>query len=329
MDNQNVNVCEKLNKYISKTELYFKVGLIKLFKEKFDSDMILDSTRKYRIRNIITKDERSYLCIFYQCDTEYGIKCAIFVDKITSEFNIVFDKYENHGPSIFDMNCSSNDVNLVEDILCMEDNFETRFGKKSDETKVSKIYLLQILHIFSSKVIISLFTKLNQLYALYGDKEFTFLGHDISACYISLFAYLYYKNHKNRHGNIVSFGMPRYGNMIFKENYNSLENMNHLNIINKRDNVCAYPLIDYHHVGTILFLEEDDTLKTTHAYSRFQYLWRMSILYCNSGDHHRLESYLRSIVTNKQMSYTESKQSITTYQHSDPYYELDGDYIRN
>lgn len=329
MDKQILNVCERLNRYISKTELYFKVGLIKLFKEKFDSEMILDSTRKYRIRNIITKDERSYLCIFYQCDQNIGIKCAIFVDKMTSEFNIVFDKYETHGPSIFDMNCSSNDVNLLEDILCMKDNFETRVGEKTDETKVSKIHLLQIIHIFSSKVIISLFTKLNQLYALYGDNDFTFLGYDISACYISLFAYLYYKNHKNRNGNIVSFGMPRYGNMIFKENYNSLENMNHLNIINKRDNVCAYPLIDYHHVGTILFFEENDTLNTIQAYSRFQYLWRMSILYCNNSDHHRLESYLRSIVTNKQMNYIESKQSISNYQHSDPYYELDGDYIGN
>ena len=329
MDNSTNDVYEKFKQYVSKTELYFKVSLIKLFKEKFEPDMILNSTKKYRIRNIITKDERSYLCIFYQCDKEFGMKCGIFVDKITSEFNIIFDKYENLGDNIFNFSCLGNHVNLVEQILHMENNFETGLGKNTDETNISKIHLLQIIHIFSSKVIISLFTKLNQLYALYGDKDFTFLGYDISACYISLFAYLYYKTHINRNGNIVSFGMPRYGNMIFKENYNSLKNMNHLNVINKRDNVCAYPIIDFHHVGSILFLEENDTLKTMSSYSRFQYLWRMSIFYCNNSENHTLESYLMSIVTNKQMNYIESKQIISNYQHNDPYYELNGDYIGN
>ena len=316
---------ETLKKYFNKSDLYFKVGIIKLFREKFNNDLVITSTKKYRIRNNINKEERSFLCIFYQNDETIGIKCGIFVDKKNSEFNIIFEKYTNNGEDILDFNCSSLDVNIIEQIMCIGDNFKNKNDKDKHETNIPKINLSAIRNIFTSKVIISLYTKLNQLYALYYDKPFTFIGYDKSACYLSLFAYLYYKNHPERIGNVVSFGMPRFGNLKFKETYGGLKNMKHLNIINKRDNICAHPIFDYHHIGLVVFFEDNDTIKTVKSYSDIQYLWRISIFYCNSERDHLLENYLRSIVTNKNIIYTE-RQATSIDNINDPYIELDGDY---
>ena len=324
MENLHIDVDEKLQKYLCKSDLYFKLGIIKLFKEKFTNELVIDCTRKYHIKNNLTNEKRSYLCIFYQNDSDIGIKCSIFVDKKNSEFNIVFEKYMYSSDNIFDLNCSSLDLNILEQIICIENH--SSLDKDNNETNIPKIKLSNIINIFTSKVIISLYTKLNQLYALYGDKPFTFIGYDYSSCYLSVFAYLYYKTHKHRCANFVSFGMPRYANLKYKEIYESLDNIKHLNIINRRDKVCAYPIFDFHHVGNVLFLENDDTMKTLSSYSQMEYLWRMSVFYCNNQDHHKLENYLRSIVSNKNINY-DTDDSDKEYDINDPYVELDGDFI--
>lgn len=320
----NININEKY----TKNDIYYKIGLLKFFQEKFDNNFILESTKKYRIIHFDNRNSRKFMCIFYQNDTDIGIKCAIFIDKMKSEFIVIFERYENAGEDIINFDCQQLDVNIIEQLLFMNSN-EIESVKQGDETnKIPKINISNLSKIFTSKVMISLYTKLNELYALYSKNPITFLGYDISGCYMSLFCYLYYKKHKDRFANLITFGTPRYGNLEFKQEYESLSNFTHYNVINKNDKIIAYPFLSYHHVGNIVILDEDNTIKTLDSYSRIEYLWRVSIFKCNNTQHHNINSYILSIIRNNELNNEEiNNQNYVNY--DDPYVELDGDYLGN
>lgn len=293
-DNSIIQLNKK--KYILyKETLYYKCKLLYNIKNNKNYNYYENMNKKYTIKRLNSENFIDFKIIFYK-ENKKNIKTLIFEDIENSEFLICFDCNENNNELFQDLNICKTDIDILEENFIINLN-KQKFVSYSDK-KISANYFTEFIE---SDLLICLFNKINQLQKLYKDNfTFSFTGYGKAGCYASLFSYLYFKNFKNDYGNVITFGMPRYGNIKYKEYYDNLHNIDHWNIINNRDLMSSIPLLDYKHVGNIFFLE-NNSVRTLNNYSLYGILLRLNILYCNNINDHNIINYINSIVFNNDL----------------------------
>lgn len=303
IDNSN-NLFLKKQKYLlNKESIYLKLKLLKELKENIIKNFFLNKTKDIIINNDIENYYHKFKIIYYKYEEKLNIKLAIFQDEINNEFNICLDCKENNEDYFEDFSLCKQDINLLEEKFICNNYFNK---KKDDFVLIDKNFNIEennvkinnkLLNDLSNSLILySLFFKINQLHKIYNNKyKFTYVAHGKSGAFLSLFVYFYYKLFKNKYCNILTFGMPRYGNKNYKKEYNSKHNIDHWNIINKNDLMSSIPIIDYNHVGQLFFIENNNEIKTEINYSYFGLLYRLSLINCNNKSDHELDNYIDSI----------------------------------
>ena len=82
----------------------------------------------------------------------------------------------------------------------------------------------------------------NPSYAVY------ILGHSLGGALASIFGFLY-ANTTDNFITVVTFASPRVGDNKFKELFENQSNLRHFRFTNKNDIVPNFPIINYHHTG--------------------------------------------------------------------------------
>ena len=320
---------------IYKEDLYFKLKLLYELKYFIKNDFILKEKKNFIIKYYDNDNEfyKQFKLIFYQYDESINSKVCIFEDVINNEFIIIMDCPENSEDFFDDLNLCKNEISLLEEkFICNNyfyendsDDRETNMTDflKEDNLKEDNIKINNKLlnNLSNSKLLYSLFFKINTLHRIYKDNyNYTFCGHGKSGSFLSLFSYFYYKIFKNHYCNIITFGMPRYGNQKYKEEYNNLHNLNHWNIINKYDLMSSVPFIDYKHIGNLIFFEKNNTINTANNYSYINLLLRLNVFICNNIKDHSIESYMDSVINNNDLC--KNEETNNKYKHKKIYFDF-------
>ena len=74
------------------------------------------------------------------------------------------------------------------------------------------------------------------------------LGHSLGAALASIFGFLY-SNISNYFITVITFASPRVGDKKFRELFENQSNLKHYRFTNKNDIVPNLPIINYHHTG--------------------------------------------------------------------------------
>jgi hypothetical protein len=100
----------------------------------------------------------------------------------------------------------------------------------------------------------------------YPEYRIFITGHSLGAGLATLFSFLFAEwcisdnitiNGKIPHIVCISFASPRIGNKIFKNKFETLNNLQHFRCYNSRDIVTGVPLYRYYHTGTRIKCKKD------------------------------------------------------------------------
>ena len=110
-----------------------------------------------------------------------------------------------------------------------------------------------------------------RIYKNYPDRNILVTGHSLGGALATICGAHFAQTYPEKQVKVVNFGSPRVGNRAFK-NYIEKEatNLQHTRIINHRDIVPRMFLINYHHVGHLIYfpdlLDENATDYTPKAF---------------------------------------------------------------
>jgi hypothetical protein len=82
------------------------------------------------------------------------------------------------------------------------------------------------------------------------NKKLTLTAHSLGSVAATIIA----TKLKNYDIELVLFGTPKPGGMLFKKEFESLDNITTHNYMTKHDPIQYYPFLDYEHVGTLNYL---------------------------------------------------------------------------
>lgn len=176
----------------------------------------------------IYKDEND--CNHFYSDLETGLQVGIYInDKICISFR---------------------GTEAKEDVLCDIYRFKTNIGgcKKVHGGFYNQLFNSSIYEEFNSKV-----TKL--IYET--NLEIYITGHSLGGGLATLYGYEL-SNKTNKMINVVSFASPKVGNWAFKKSFDEKENLKLTRVVNTRDPIPLFPLINYYHSGDKLNLNSPD-----------------------------------------------------------------------
>jgi len=107
----------------------------------------------------------------------------------------------------------------------------------------------------------SVYGKLMEIMDNYINTEYKIYisGHSAGGAHSTIFSYLLAKKTK-KIIKVVTFGCPRIGNYEWKVSYESKKNIIHYRFTNNNDIITTIPCLDYYHVGTNIFLNNNDII---------------------------------------------------------------------
>jgi hypothetical protein len=109
-------------------------------------------------------------------------------------------------------------------------------------------------------------------------------GHSSGGAIGTILGYLLSFELPEQHIYIISFGSPRVGNYEFKKDFESRTNLTHYRIVNTNDIIAQFPIYNYTHVGTDIYLHSDSYIHNyffTH-WDHYQYAYYMNAISLNT-----------------------------------------------
>lgn len=167
-------------------------------------------------------------------ENKLELLCVIFVDHDKKTINIVFK--------------GSDDLNdILQDLKTIK-----RCAFKDDDSSIHAgfidILTTEAVHEDVLRTTISILKDLPEY-------ELFITGHSLGGALATVFGY-YISKKIEKTINIITFGSPRVGDFKFYENFNKIQNISLLRVVNDNDIIVSLPKINYYHVGKVLELNE-------------------------------------------------------------------------
>ena len=201
-------------------------------------------------------------------DEDTDLQCAITVSHRKKRLTVVFRGSESYTDWRYNLQIKKVKLNGV---------------------KVHGGYLKQLI---STDICDKLVIKLQKLLKEYSDYDVYITGHSAGGALGTIFSYMLSPLIK-QNIVVVSFASPRVGNKAWKQEYNSLSNIEHYRIVNNKDIITATPYIRYHHCGKPVCINKNG--KSTLDKKETSW-WKGCFLYRWSIDDHSCDSYYKALV---------------------------------
>ena len=139
-------------------------------------------------------------------------------------------------------------------------------------------------------------TSVRELLTLHPDFSLYVTGHSLGGALATLFGYIF--SHEVTTPVVVtSFASPRVGNYAWKEAFESMSNLYHHRITNRRDVVTAFPMYRYYHVGDNIQLADNG--HTCFGREVVRGWFAESIFTCWSPAEHDCDLYYTRLMANE------------------------------
>lgn len=205
-------------------------------------------------------------------DDTTDLQCAITVSHRKKRLTVVFRGSESYTDWWYNLQIKKIRLNGV---------------------KVHCGYLTQLL---STNIYDKLVTRICELLKKYDDYDVYITGHSAGAALATLFSYMLSPLIEQKIV-VVSFASPRIGNKAWKEEYQTLSNVEHYRIINNKDAITVTPYIRYHHCGTPIYINKNGkyTLNKKEK-NRWIHAWKNTLFYKWSVSDHSCDAYYKALV---------------------------------
>ena len=97
-----------------------------------------------------------------------------------------------------------------------------------------------------------------QIIDTYNNYNLHLTGHSLGGANATILTYLVSEKYENKTINLVTFGSPMVGNIVWKTCFNNKKNIIYYRITNKYDIITVVPPIYYFHVGKHISLDNNE-----------------------------------------------------------------------